>query len=140
MIVCVAVDDNMGMMFNNRRQSQDKILRKYLLNMVNGRKIWINNYTAKQFEYPLTGNIAVDENFLDKACEEDFCFVENLSLEKYKERIKEIILFKWNRIYPADMYFDIPLVENEWKLTYVDEFEGNSHEKITMEEWKRESI
>lgn len=38
------------------------------------------------------------------------------------------------------MYFDIPLVENEWKLTYVDEFEGNSHEKITMEEWKRESI
>lgn len=66
--------------------------------------------------------------------------MENLSLEKYKERIKEIILFKWNRIYPADMYFDIPLVENEWKLTYVDEFEGNSHEKITMEEWKRESI
>ena len=55
--------------------------------------------------------------------------MENLSLEKYKERIKEIILFKWNRIYPADMYFDIPLVENEWKLTYVDEFEGNSHEK-----------
>ncbi len=37
MIVCVAVDDNRGMMFNNRRQSQDKILRKYLLNMVNGR-------------------------------------------------------------------------------------------------------
>ena len=61
-------------------------------------------------------------------------------MEKYKERIKKIILFKWNRIYPADMYFDIPLVENEWKLTYVDEFEGNSHEKITMEEWKRESI
>ena len=86
MIVCVAVDDNRGMMFNNRRQSQDKILRKYLLNMVNGRKIWINNYTAKQFEFPLTGNIAVDEIFLDKACEEDFCFVENLSLEKYKER------------------------------------------------------
>ena len=34
MILCVAVDDNMGMMFNRRRQSQDKNLRKYLIALV----------------------------------------------------------------------------------------------------------
>ena len=31
MIVCVVVDDNNGMSFNNRRQSQDRILRENIL-------------------------------------------------------------------------------------------------------------
>ena len=45
MILCVAVDDNMGMMFNRRRQSQDKNLRKYLIALAGERKLWINSYT-----------------------------------------------------------------------------------------------
>ena len=31
MIVITVIDDNMGMMFNNRRQSQDCILREQIL-------------------------------------------------------------------------------------------------------------
>lgn len=135
MILCVAVDDNMGMTFNNRRQSQDKLLRSHLIEEANNRKIWMNNYTAKQFETPLPDNIIVDDDFLNKAEDEDFCFVENVSVAKYENQIKKILLFKWNRVYPADTYFDIPLSENGWKLTSVLELEGNSHKKITREEW-----
>lgn len=140
MIVCVAVDDNMGMTFNKRRQSQDKILRNHLIEEAQENKLWLNNYSAKQFETPLASNIIVDDDFLDKAEENDFCFVENLSLAKYQNQIKKIILFKWNRVYPADTYFDIPLSENGWKLTSVLEFEGNSHKNITIEEWENEGI
>ena len=136
MIVCVAVDDNTGMTFNKRRQSQDKILRKQLIEIARGSRLWINNYTAKQFEDPLASNIIVDDEFLDKAEENDFCFVENLSLAKYENQIKKIILFKWNRVYPADTYFDITLFDNGWKLTSVVDFEGNSHKKITKEVWE----
>lgn len=140
MILCVAVDDNMGMGFNNRRQSQDKLLRSHLIQEVQSHKLWINTYTARQFETPLPDNIIVDDEFLNKAEADDYCFVENLSVAKYESEIKKIILFKWNRVYPADTYFDIPLSEGKWSLSSVLEFEGNSHKKITREEWKNESI
>lgn len=135
LIVFVVVDDNMGMMFNNRRQSSDKVLRDYILRETKGSTLWMNGYTQKQFTMPLVDNISVDENFLDKAQENDFCFVENLSIAEYQEKIEKIILFKWNRVYPADTYFDIPLSESGWNLISVLEFEGNSHKQITREEW-----
>ena len=53
-------------------------------------------------------------------------------IEKY---IDEIILYKWNRVYPTDFYFDINL--STWNLTQVTEFKGNSHERITKEVYKK---
>lgn len=138
--VCVAVDDNMGMMFNRRRQSQDKLLRKHLIELVQGERLWINHYTARQFEDPLPDNIIVDDEFLKKAEDSDFCFVENLPLTEYQNKIKRIFLFRWNRSYPADIYLDISILQNEWKMISVSEFEGSSHKKITLEEWKHEDI
>lgn len=139
MILCVAVDDRLGMTFHERRQSQDRALRERLLALAGGRRLWMNDYTAKQFGTPLPENVKVDGQFLEKAVEDDFCFVENLSPADYENQIKKIYLFKWNRRYPADTYFTIPLLENGWKLTSVDEFAGHSHQKITMEEWEHEN-
>lgn len=124
----------MGMMFNNRRQSQDKVLREYIINESQSSKLWMNQYSMNQFEEQSTDNIYVDEFFLDKAEENDYCLVENLSLKGYEQKINKIILFKWNRVYPADKYFDIQL-SDEWILKNVVEVEGNSHQKITKEEW-----
>lgn len=36
MNIMVAVDGNGGMIFNNRRQSQDSVLREYILNISKG--------------------------------------------------------------------------------------------------------
>jgi len=123
------------MMFNNRRQSQDKLLREHIISMCSTSKLWINEYTKGQFEMPLPENVVVDEDFLDKAGEEDYCFVENMLLAGYEQSIRGIILFKWNRSYPADVYFDIRFPDQGWELISVDEFEGNSHKNITKEEW-----
>lgn len=136
MIVCVAVDDNFGMTFNKRRQSQDKCLRSELLQTAKESILWMNHYSAKQFEVPLPENVRVDEDFLKKAGAKDVCFVENLPVADYKEQIKKVILFKWNREYPADWHFDILVAQPGWKLLSVREFQGNSHEKITREEWE----
>ena len=138
MIVCAAVDDRMGMTFHDRRQSQDRLLRQRLLELSAGSRFWVNHNTAKQFEDTAAGHLIVDDDFLEKAGEDDFCFVEDLPLETYQNRIKKIFLFHWNRAYPADTYFDIPLIEDEWKLVSVLDFAGNSHKKITMEEWDHE--
>ncbi len=44
MIVIAAVDDCMGMMFNKRRQSQDRVLRQRIISLAEGKNIWMNAY------------------------------------------------------------------------------------------------
>ena len=41
-------------------------------------------------------------------------------------------MFRWNRDYPADTYFDLSL-ESGWTRTETSEFAGSSHETITKE-------
>ena len=131
MTIIVCVDDNWGMMFNHRRQSQDKVLREHILKEINENTLWMNGYSAKMFgNHP---QICVDEDFLNKVAQDDYCFVEDCLVIPYKQKISRVIVYKWNRKYPADQYFDMPLTENEWQLILSEDFIGNSHEKITKE-------
>ena len=131
MIVIVCVDDNNGMTFNHRRQSKDKILREHILQMAGEKRIWMNAYSRKQFSECETSQIVVDEDYPEKADRDDYCFVEDKDISGYIERIEKIILFKWNRKYPADTFFSLNL--EQWRLEESEDFEGNSHEKITKE-------
>ncbi len=139
MIIIAAVDDNYGLSFNKRRQSQDRILREKIISLTHNHVLWMNAYSRKQFKEVLSEEmISVDEEFLDRASEGEFCFVENVSVEPYKDKIEKMIVFKWNRRYPGDFYFDIDVNEKEWKIIESEEFAGSSHEKITMEVYVRE--
>ena len=80
MILIACIDDNKGMMFNHRRQSQDRVLRRHILDMVGDSNLWMNEYSVKMFEKDSEGqmqeHIQVDEDFLRKAAEDEYCFVE----------------------------------------------------------------
>ncbi len=130
MIVIAAIDDRGGMLFNHRRQSQDRCLRADLLALVGAAPLWMNAYSKKQFS-EVAPSIRVDEAYLEKAKPGDFCFCEDAPLAPYQKKIEKIILYKWNRAYPADLYFDLSL--DGWNCTEVTEFVGSSHEKITRE-------
>lgn len=130
MILIACVDDNLGMLFNNRRQSMDSVLRGRILTMCAGKKLWMNAYSRKQFNTDAEG-ITVDENFMSKAGSDDYCFAENISVKPYEKEIQKIILYRWNRVYPADLYFDIDL--KNWHLKESTDFAGSSHDKITEE-------
>ena len=47
MIIAVCIDDKGGMLFNHRRQSQDRLLREDLLKEAAGRPLWMSGYSAK---------------------------------------------------------------------------------------------
>lgn len=134
MIIIVCLDDNNGMLFNHRRQSQDKVLREHILQEVGYAPIWMNAYSAGQFDAAGT-RLRVCEDFMEKASYADFCFVEDRALKPYLPQIKEVIIYRWNRIYPADFYFDLDL--RDWKRDEIEEFAGSSHEKITRERYIR---
>jgi hypothetical protein len=135
MIVIVCVDDKNGMMFNKRRQSKDRVLIDNMIQEIGDASLWMNAYSAKQFSEITKENLTACEEFLDLAREGEYCFVENLSLLHYENQIEQVILYHWNRNYPADFYFDLDLTD--WKIIGQEEFVGSSHEKITKEVYVR---
>lgn len=135
MIAIVCVDDNKGMMFNHRCQSQDRVLREDILQEASGKAVWMNAYSAKQFADTDPDRLKICEKFLEKADCGEFCFVEDKDLRPYLGQVEEIVLYKWNRVYPADFRFEVDL--SSWKLEETKEFSGSSHEKITKERYTR---
>ena len=133
MTLIVFIDDNGGMMFNHRRQSQDRAALQKILDMTAESTLWMNEYSAGLFAGANAPQIQIDQQFLDKAGPGDYCLVENADVMPYLLFIKNIILFHWNRVYPSDMKFPIKLDGCKWRLISTDEFSGSSHEKITME-------
>ena len=132
MKVIVCLDDCLGMMFNSRRQSRDRAVIADVLKMTEREGLYIGQCSEKLFcEYD--GKYTVSDSMLDIAQRGEFCFVESERLSGYVDSIEEIIIYRWNRRYPADLYFDIDLDAKGFSLAKREEFEGYSHEKITKE-------
>lgn len=131
MIVIVCVDNNLGMMFNNRRQSRDIEVVKKIIEFTKGSSLWMNKYSYELFEELDCNRINIDSGFLSETANGEYCFVENIDLEPYEKWVEKIIVFRWNTVYPSDHELDIDL--GSWQLLESSEFVGKSHEKITME-------
>ena len=137
MNIIVCLDDKNGLMFNKRRQSQDKVLRANIKELVKNKNLFMNEYSYKLYKDIDAGNINVCEDFLNECSDTDFCLVENIEVKNYINNINTLVVYKWNRLYPSDFYFDINLNTTSWKLLEVEEFQGSSHEKITNETYRR---
>lgn len=137
MNIIVCLDDKSGMMFNKRRQSQDKVLRADIKDLVKTENLYMNNYSYKLYKDIDNGNIKVFEDFLDQCNETDFCLVEDKSLCDYINKINTIAVYNWNRTYPADFHLDIDLNGDSWELINESDFVGSSHEKITKKIYRR---
>ncbi|MEE1065405.1 MAG: ribonuclease Z [Acutalibacteraceae bacterium] len=129
MKIIVCVDKKNGMLFNSRRQSQDCLLRERIIKLSQNSKLWMNNYSAEQFGS--SAGFSVSENFLKEAKTGEYCFIENSVIPT--EDVEEIIIYKWNRTYPADTFLTFDLRSNGFKKQKSSNFPGNSHEKITEE-------
>lgn len=131
MQVIITVENRNGMLFNHRRVSRDQKISERILAYCKEKRLWMNAYSAKLFEN--NPQIRVSETFLEQ--KDAICFVEDQDIAPYLPEIDTIILFRWNRDYPADFFFAVDL--SEWNLIHQEEFTGKSHEKITMEVYKR---
>ena len=141
LIACV--DDSLGMMFHNRRVSRDKAVIEDIVKMCGQNCLDIEEYSRKLFETKEGGLEKVEvldfvsecsfaDGFLDHFDGEYF-FLENAqsiqNVMKQENSVEKLVLYYWNRKYPADQYFPIDLTE--WTEESREEFPGNSHEKIT---------
>lgn len=129
MILISCVDDDRGLRFNHRRQSRDKALAQHILDRSGG-EIWLHPDSEKLFdECPdaMLHCISSPEETPDGG----WCFWE--SPVSPALRPEKLLLYHWNRAYPADEYYVYPGGQHRWKCLKSTDFPGFSHPKITEE-------
>lgn len=128
MEVVLCLDKNGGMLFNNRRQSRDvKVLEDILFNL-GDKKLYISSFSEELF-VDFSDKVTVVDNFSDNANEDGVCFVENIDVGHFADKISKITVYNWNRVYPVDTFCTVNF--KEFKKIGSTDFKGNSHEKIT---------
>lgn len=137
MNIFVCLDEDGGMAFNKRRQSMDRVVRENMLQMVGEGSLYVNTYTAKQFKEN-NDKLIVDDNCLERADNGTYVFIEDVPIGAYISNIEKIIVYRWKRKYPADLFLDIDLTSFPWKLSVSEEFVGYSHECIGKEIYSKE--
>ena len=66
--------------------------------------------------------------------EATFCLIEEaVNLEN--EMIDEWIVFRWKRVYPADVFLKFPA--DDWEKELIETFAGYSHEEIDLECYRK---
>ena len=133
MEIVVCLDENNGMLFNNRRQSRDKEVIADIIKAAEDKRILVHPFSEPLFQS--FNGVLFDEDFLNNAKEYDVCFVENRHLKEFVSKISKVTVYNWNRIYPADFYCDLNF--SEFTLRSENDICGNSHEKITKKVYIR---
>lgn len=114
------------MMFNNRRQSRDKCIIDDIKNMLGKDSICVfSKYSNLLFEN------SINTVLYDGITDTGYFFAENIHLKQFECKIEQLIVYRWNKIYPADFYIDINL--SNFKKIKSEDFCGNSHKIITKE-------
>lgn len=132
MEIIICLDDNNGMLFNNRRQSRDS---KVLWDIKNNLQ---NSLTIFPFSEKLVSSAEIPyEIMYGSASENTVLFIEDRGINEFLPAVHKITVYRWNRVYPADMSLDIDFSAEGFKSVSVCEFEGTSHEKITKEVYER---
>ena len=130
MTLIVCLDDKNGMMFGSRRQSRDSALIQRILELARGKNLVLSPYSAPLFSEKEELTVADDPASLCQ--KEDFLFVENTPLPQ--SGIDTLLLYRWNRRYPATRFFD--LSTDGFLLRESTDFVGSSHDTITEERWE----
>ncbi len=133
MKIIICLDEENGYMFNHRRQSMDRQLRQHLLTLLDGRPLWMSEYTKRQFTED--GNYVVDDEYEKKCGDDDFCFIEDKGYSV--DKCNEMWIFRWDKKYPRDKVFDVDLLKEGFVQRVSEVFPGYSHEKIMFEKYEK---
>ena len=127
-IICL--DERGGMSFMGKRQSRDERVIKDMMETVGSARLIVTSYSLPLF--PEGFAVCKDAPILE-AGDEDFCFIEADDVLPYLERSDTLIIYNWNRHYPADQRFQFSPEKHGFTLAKAMDFAGKSHEKITKE-------
>ncbi len=134
MILYVCLDDRNGMLFNHRRQSRDAAVLEDLRRCAV--PLYIDRFSEKLMASAgIPCEIAPED--LSLLPGNAHFFLENRTPARVLPLVSSLVLYRWNRHYPADVCWDIDLAAAGFRLTQTRDFPGKSHETITREVYVR---
>ena len=135
MTIYVCLDDRNGMLFNRRRQSRDAAVLEDIQAGIPGVLI-IEAFSEKLIQGAQIPYALAPEDIAALPPEAHF-FLETKAAASLVPMASTVVLYRWNRHYPADTHWDIDLAQCGFTLKETREFPGKSHEKITKEVYTR---
>ena len=127
MTLILWVGKNGEMMFNRRRCSRDRGVIADILAMYDPSEIRVSAYSS-----PLFDGARVISSLSE--AEGGVLFLEDLPLSAALAQARKMIVYRFDRVYPADVRLVIP---QDFQMTESREFAGFSHEKITREVYEK---
>lgn len=118
---------NGELLFNRRRCSQDSAVIADIVSMYHPAEICVSAYSS-----PLFPGAKVIQNLQE--AENGILFLEDLPLSSALAQAQQLIVYRFDRVYPADVRLEIP---KEFQLKESKEFSGSSHDKITREVYEK---
>ena len=129
MTLYICLDDRNGLKFNKRRQSRDAALLEDIRSQLTG-KLCIDPYSEKLIQEAEIPYVLPPETA-------DAFFAEDIPSEAILAQTEKIVIYRWNRHYPADVRWEPDLAAMGFALQETTEFPGTSHEKITREVYEK---
>lgn len=102
-----------------------------LLAEAGARPVFCLPYSAGLFD-PGTVTVTDDPGVVSA---DGILFLENADPAAYLPQAEELLLYRWNRLYPADLTLRGKPVQWGYRLQDATDFAGTSHEKITRERY-----
>ena len=115
------------MLFNHRRCSRDRAVIADILQTYSPSELCVSAYSASLF----AGARVISDPADAKT---GVLFLEDLPLSPALALANKLILYRFDRVYPADARLQIP---EDFAFTGSREFAGHSHETITREVYER---
>lgn len=130
MTVYVCLDDRGGMLFNHRRQSRDiRVLEDI-------RESIPEVLTIDPFSEKLIAEAGIPYVLAGETLDADaHFFLEARSAAQTAAASSRLVIYRWNRHYPADVRFDADL--SGFTPESTSQFPGKSHDIITKEVYVR---
>lgn len=129
MTTAITLEDRNGRSFWGKRLSSDREILRKLITM--SRTVYTDKYSYAHIPDGENGNfIIADKN---KVLESDSLYWTEIG--DIPEETDQLIVFRWNRNYGADRFYN-PL-DHGWKMISSEDFPGYSHDKITMETYRK---
>lgn len=132
MILAICLDDNNGMMFGNKRQSRDAKVIEDIIENCPDNILYISEYSKTLLEKEKIQVKIIEEESIPV---DGVCFIENEKIFDYINKADKLVIYKWNRKYPGDLFFNN--WEKDWEKESSLSIVGKSHEEITKETYRR---
>lgn len=133
-IIC-AVSNQMGISFNHRRVSRDKMIYFDIAGSLDGQDLYMDTYSEALFaDVRDQINVIASPDYLEQVKQDEYAFYEVGEINQ--EKVQMIVLYRFNRDYPSDFGLELDL--SEFEKVSQSEFAGSSHDTITKEIWIRD--